>query len=264
MDGISLELIGYSFINFRDLSFDSRTTSRSYGGVVSALFILFYVCYLLVLIYTIRQVNKVVYASEKTTGLRFPIVDVKNSTSKSISLSMVLSEYREDLKYNNEKWVSKLIYLPVITGIKNIVVQILMVSMLYFPMAQLISILCVETVYLVMVCFGRVKKRRYDNIYDISMSIITCLVIILKLVSVLIPEDKRDTVDVILSIILLLIPCSTFLYCFSRIEYIKDGFKNILHEDVIKRRSPQGKYSQIERMTPISISNREIELRRNN
>lgn len=182
-DSVSLDLIGLCILNLPHVS--KGNTGLDTGFVVSVIVLTGYACYYSMMSYHIFKYVKTIRKIDSQ-------LDEAKSTDEDVAifkgplLAFPLDEYKNKLDF------TIFYYTPVIVALKNIILQVIAISMEGSGWGQILPILTIEFGMLLYLSVSLPKASIIDNLYDILIHVINGAYMAVKIGATQVDYQKRQ------------------------------------------------------------------------
>jgi len=204
MDAVVLELFGLCLLNFSKVR--HKTPAVDGGFAFSFIVLVFYVGYYVA---TGIAIKLWLNARKENSALK-----PGEGNQRLATLTFIIAEYKQ------EKLANLLYFMPLFLAGKQMLVQILAISLSGQGWGQLVPIVIVEIAYVILLCIARPKDSLIWNIYDIFFASIAPVYIFANmgtLTSYMDDEKKQQNAGRAMASFLLISALITTVYVFARI-----------------------------------------------
>lgn len=209
MDAVLLELFGLCILNFSKV--EHKTSAIDGGFAFSFILLIYYLGY-----YSVTFLSIKYWLDErKKSGDETSVPGEGNH--KLALFSFIIADYKP------KQMANIFFYMPIILAGKQMLVQILALSLSGQEWGQLVPIVIVEIAYLVLVCIARPKAALIWNIFDIFFASISPIYIFANMGSLtkyMSNEDKQQNAGKAMASFLLICALVTTVYIFARIALV--------------------------------------------
>ena len=214
MDAVVLELFGLCILNFSKV--ERKTSAIDGGFAFSFILLVFYVAFYAATFVAIKSWLDARKAKGADEEMR------PGQGDQRLALFTFIIE-----DYKPKQMTNFFYYMPLVLAGKQMLVQILALSLSGEEWGQLVPIVIVEIAYLVVLCIARPKESLIRNIFDIFFASIAPIYIFANmgsLTKVMSNEDKQNNAGKAMASFLLICALITTSYVFLRVALAITSF----------------------------------------